>query len=572
MNAESSKEAIAAALRAVSRSRKGVHYRAANAPFYSISGNVVTLPSPEAGSLALVRGEADSAASWLLYHDEEAFSRASPGSGAEREIFASLEKARVEILGSRAYKGVAKNIGAAANARASALNASDIAEIAGLLLREEMLGGHLPEAEPILKLAAWIKKIAEKELENLAASVNSQEEFSKHALALTEKLLPRMEESKTEMREEDGKLQESQGGPKPNENEAQGGGMEKSGEEKTRVASSVPMLEGDSEPAESLENYYEPEDGEGQGYRVFTREFDEVIAAEKLASHEELARLRAQLDHKMAALKTITNRLAGRLQGALLARKAVSWDLDQEEGVLDSSRLARVIASPMGGTYYKTERERDFKDTVVALLIDNSGSMRGRPIVTAIASADILARVLEQCGVKVEILGFTTRDWKGGKSREKWTKNGSPPVPGRLNDLRHIIYKQASAPWRRARRNLGLALKEGILKENIDGEAVLWAASRLAARPEKRKILMVISDGAPVDDSTLSVNPGNFLDAHLREAISRVEREGEVELLAIGIGHDVGRYYRDAVTISDVSDLGGAMIGKMEKLFKENSA
>jgi len=305
-------------------------------------------------------------------------------------------------------------------------------------------------------------------------------------------------------------------------------------------------------------------------YRSFTAEYDEVVEADTLCDADELTRLRTLLDQQLAHLQSIISRLANRLQRRLLAKQARAWEFDLDEGILDSARLARVVINPVYPLSYKREKETEFRDTVVTLLIDNSGSMRGRPITVAAMSADILARTLERCGVKVEILGFTTRAWKGGQSREKWIAAGKPPNPGRLNDLRHIIYKPADAPWRRARKSLGLMLREGILKENIDGEALIWAHNRLLARSEQRRILMVISDGAPVDDSTLSVNPGNYLERHLREVIGEIERNSPVKLVAIGIGHDVTRYYRRAVTIVDAEQLGGAMLDKLAELFDED--
>ena len=304
-------------------------------------------------------------------------------------------------------------------------------------------------------------------------------------------------------------------------------------------------------------------------YRAFSSTADEVIDADKLCDSDELGRLRQLLDQQLSHLQSVIARLANRLQRRLLAKQTRAWEFDLEEGILDAARLSRVVTNPVLPLSYKRERETEFRDTVVSLLIDNSGSMRGRPITVAAMSADILARTLERCGVKVEILGFTTRAWKGGQAREKWIAAGKPANPGRLNDLRHIIYKPADAPWRRARRNLGLMLREGILKENIDGEALMWAHNRLLGRPEERRILMVISDGAPVDDSTLSVNPGNYLEKHLREVIREVERIGAVELTAIGIGHDVTRYYRRAVTIVDAEQLGGVMLERLADLFEE---
>ncbi|MFT8776418.1 MAG: cobaltochelatase subunit CobT, partial [Gluconacetobacter liquefaciens] len=302
-------------------------------------------------------------------------------------------------------------------------------------------------------------------------------------------------------------------------------------------------------------------------YHAFTTQFDEEIPAEDLCDPEELTRLRQQLDQQLLSLQGVVSRLANRMQRRLLAQQTRAWEFDLEEGILDAGRLSRIVVNPTLSLSYKHERDTDFRDTVVTLLIDNSGSMRGRPISVAAMCGDILARTLERCAVKVEVLGFTTRAWKGGQSRERWVAQGKPPNPGRLNDLRHIIYKSADMPWRRSRKNLGLMLREGLLKENIDGEALLWAWKRLQGRPESRKILMVISDGAPVDDSTLSVNPGSYLETHLRQVIAQIENRSGVELVAIGIGHDVTRYYRRAVTISDAEELGGTMMQELSDLF-----
>jgi cobaltochelatase CobT len=311
---------------------------------------------------------------------------------------------------------------------------------------------------------------------------------------------------------------------------------------------------------------------EEPAYRAYATRFDETIAAESLCEADELNRLRNQLDQQLQHLQNLVGRLANRLQRRLMAKQLRRWEFDLDEGVLDAARLARVIVDPVQPLSFKRESETEFRDTVVTLLLDNSGSMRGRPIAVAAMCADILARTLERCGVKVEILGFTTRGWKGGQSREKWLKDGKPANPGRLNDLRHIIYKSADAPWRRARKCLGLMLREGLLKENIDGEALLWAHTRLLGRTEQRRILMIISDGAPVDDSTLSVNPGNYLDRHLRDVIRWIETRSPVELIAIGIGHDVTRYYARAVTIVDPEQLGGAMLDKLAELFDETAS
>jgi cobaltochelatase CobT len=314
------------------------------------------------------------------------------------------------------------------------------------------------------------------------------------------------------------------------------------------------------------------DDPEAFGYKVFTRAFDEIVNAEDLCDADELDRLRAFLDKQLVALHGAVARLANRLQRRLLAQQNRGWDFDLDEGLIDAARLARIVVDPMHPLSFKQERDTAFRDTVVTLLLDNSGSMRGRPIMVAACCADILARTLERCGVKVEILGFTTRAWKGGHSREAWLNALKPPLPGRLNDLRHIVYKSADTPWRRARRNLGLMMREGLLKENIDGEALAWAHSRLLARPEQRRILMMISDGAPVDDSTLSVNSGSYLERHLRQVINEIETKSPVELLAIGIGHDVTRYYRRAVTVTDAEELAGVMTEKLAELFDEDLA
>ena len=332
-----------------------------------------------------------------------------------------------------------------------------------------------------------------------------------------------------------------------------------------------PGEEGDASNAPVRPNRPQADIPASVDYKAFTTRFDEEVAAPDLCDAEELDRLRAYLDSQLTGLQGVVTRLANRLQRRLMAQQNRSWDFDQEEGMLDAARLARVVISPGTALSYKVERDVEFKDTIVTLLIDNSGSMRGRPITIAAICGDILARTLERCGVKVEILGFTTRAWKGGKSREAWLEAGRPANPGRVNDVRHIIYKSADEPWRHARRNLGLMMREGLLKENIDGEALLWAHDRLMGRAEQRKILMVISDGAPVDDSTLSVNPGNYLERHLRDVIDWIETRSPVELVAIGIGHDVTRYYRRAVTIVDADQLGGTMMEQLASLFDEEA-
>ena len=357
-------------------------------------------------------------------------------------------------------------------------------------------------------------------------------------------------------------------GAQPEEMEGEASDDE-SGEEGEEDAAAA---EGDDKPGGPQPRREKPLPDNENAYKFFTRQFDEEIEAEDLCDPEELSRLRQQLDQQLQHMQAVVSKLANRLQRRLMAQQTRSWDFDLDEGMLDAGRLARVVTNPLLSLSFKRERDTDFRDTVVTLLIDNSGSMRGRPITVAAMCGDILARTLERCAVKTEVLGFTTRAWKGGQSRERWVAEGKPRNPGRLNDLRHIIYKAADAPWRRARKNLGLMLREGLLKENIDGEALMWAYRRLLARPEHRRILMVISDGAPVDDSTLSVNPGNYLEKHLREVIKEIENRDQVELIAIGIGHDVTRYYRRAVTIVDAEELGGTMMAKLTELFDEDAA
>ncbi len=357
---------------------------------------------------------------------------------------------------------------------------------------------------------------------------------------------------------------ESMLGAQPEEMEGDAAGDE--GDEAEEEAA---VAEGDDRPGGPQPRRERPGPDHEAIYRAYTRSYDEEITAEDLCDADELTRLRQQLDQQLQHLQGVISKLANRLQRRLMAQQQRSWEFDLDEGLLDAGRLSRVVVNPLHALSFKREHETEFRDTVVTLLIDNSGSMRGRPITVAAMCGDILARTLERCAVKVEVLGFTTRAWKGGQSRERWVQDGKPRNPGRLNDLRHIIYKAADQPWRRARKNLGLMLREGLLKENIDGEALLWAYRRLFVRPEHRRILMVISDGAPVDDSTLSINPGNYLEKHLREVIREIEMRDQVELIAIGIGHDVTRYYRRAVTIVDAEELGGTMMKKLTELFDE---
>ncbi len=600
---EAFERAVGAALRAVAR-RPGlqVSFRPARR---NHEGEVETVriapPRPDMSPLEVgrVRGEADSRALRLRYHDPATHRRWAPRTELAGQVYETLEQIRIEALGARRYAGVRGNLqelyrarhGGNALAEQAGRDAT-VAEIIDLYARERILGFELSALQR-LQLDGWrdwLEKNLAAELPALEELLGDQEGYARRVRELLSELgLGEDVEEPLEAEQPDAAGEERQQAASEAEagtGEAQEGasGEEERGEEsevrretgdEQDVAAEAETGTGESEPGGGEEEdsrpsraNYLPPAGEASSYRVYTTAYDEVVEVEELCGPSELARLRSQLDHYLARYENMIGRIANRLQRKLLAQQQRSWTFDLEEGILDTSRLARVVANPTTPLSYKQEKETEFRDTVVSLLIDNSGSMRGRPITIAAMSAEILARTLERCGVKVEILGFTTRAWKGGQSREAWLKAGKPPQPGRLNDLRHIVYKAADAPWRRARRGLGLMLREGLLKENIDGEAILWAHQRLLARPEQRRILMVISDGAPVDDSTLSANPGNYLERHLREVIGWIEGRSDVELLAIGIGHDVTRYYRRAVTISDPEQLGGAMLGQLSALFE----
>jgi cobaltochelatase CobT len=543
-----------------------------------------------------LRGEADRAALRLLYHDVATHRRFVPANETAKQVYETLEQIRIEALGGKRWAGVRANLEQLFRVRqGNALGEqagrdASVAEIIEFFAREALLGYELSPLQR-LQLDAWRGWLEAKvapQLAQLATTLDDQNVFARRVRQMLAELGigEELDERPLQVDPEQSDAQAQQEASAES-GEAEGESDSESGEETTEGSEKGKPEEDGSTEAESAETRdraqdsaeesddsrpnrprFLPPGGESLAYRVFTTEFDEVVHVEELCGPSELARLRAQLDQYLARYEGMIGRIANRLQRKLLAQQTRSWTFDLEEGLLDTSRLARVIVNPTTPLSYKQEKETEFRDTVVTLLIDNSGSMRGRPIAVAAMSAEILARTLERCGVKVEILGFTTRAWKGGQSREAWLKAGKPPNPGRLNDLRHIIYKAADAPWRRARRGLGLMLREGLLKENIDGEAILWAHHRLLARPEQRRILMVISDGAPVDDSTLSANPGNYLERHLREVIAWIETHSDVELLAIGIGHDVTRYYRRAVTISDPEQLGGAMLDQLSALFE----
>ena len=600
---EDFKRATAGALRAMAQSAD-VQVAFQPGPT-GLAGKRARLPVPSralpAAEMTRLRGAADSAALRLRHHDDAVHTARLPVERDARAAYDALEQARVEVVGGRYMDGVAANLRArlAETVEADGLERMtkrdqlSVASALALLARERMSGQPSPKAADSV-LSLWRETLgadAESALAEMAATQDDQAAFAR----ASRKLLAALDlaEAEAEAEQEEGEDssedQAEQSGAQDNSTESEGSSQsdaesmlaaspeemegenaeDQSGDSEDDEASGA---EGDDRPAGPQPRRDRPDDDTEIHYRAYTRAFDEEIGAEDLCDAEELSRLRQQLDQQLQNLQGVVSRLANRLQRRLMAQQTRAWEFDLEEGMLDAGRLARVIVNPMQSLSYKHERDTEFRDTVVTLLIDNSGSMRGRPITVAAMCGDILARTLERCAVKVEVLGFTTRAWKGGQSRDRWVQDGKPRNPGRLNDLRHIIYKSADAPWRRSRKNLGLMLREGLLKENIDGEALLWAYRRLVARPEHRRILMVISDGAPVDDSTLSINPGNFLERHLREVIREIEGRDLVELIAIGIGHDVTRYYRRAVTIVDAEELGGTMMKKLSELFDEDAS
>jgi cobaltochelatase CobT len=547
--------------------------------------------------VAEARGFADSFALRLKHHNPTRHAALRPSEVIAGAAFDAVENARVEALGSRNMAGIAANLGHALElkmrtdpiARAQAPDEVPISTALSLIVRERLTGAPVPAgaAAGVDMLRGWIEENAGSDLDALALALDDQSAFA----ALTQSMLEHLKLTEGDVDPSDA----DEGGDDAEDAQDQDGDSEDDGEgEAGQAEARAEPQQGEGEETEADYDGEDMDDQDGadgemgddgmqpvtpqrrnwdhlpqSDYKIWSTKFDETITATELADEEELNRLRAYLDQQLSNLQSVVTKLANRLQRRLMAQQNRSWDFDQEEGMLDAARLARVIVSPGSSLSYKIERETDFRDTVVTLLIDNSGSMRGRPISIAAISADILARTLERCGVKTEILGFTTRAWKGGQAREDWLAAGRQPMPGRLNDLRHIIYKKADEPWRHAKRNLGLMMREGLLKENIDGEALLWAHNRLIARAEDRRILMVISDGAPVDDSTLSVNHGGYLEQHLRKVIEMIETRSPVQLVAIGIGHDVTRYYKRAVTIMDVEQLGGTMIEQLAGLFDE---
>jgi cobaltochelatase CobT len=567
-----------------------------------IVGGRVKIPMPSAGmptsETAFIRGAADAMALRLCHHDPKLFACQAPDNIIARMAFEVLEQARCEALGANDMAGVASNLTALLDERCKAQGFERAGAKAEIPMTDVLrILAHEAFAHQVLPKSAqraaeiwrpWIEERAGVNLGKLPELLHDQKAFAAEAMKILDVL--DLGASGKNKPDEDGEREEKEtaSGAEPSEQEQIETAESEQGEPETSAAAAD--TDAASSEGEQQERAAAPDDegseqegdhgGEGPEswgnshgprttYRIFTDKFDEIISAKDLCPPEELSRLRTMLDQQIRPTQSLIVRLANRLQRRLMAQQTRSWDFDLEEGLLDTARLTRIITSPSHSLSYKREKPMDFRDTVVTLLIDNSGSMRGRPITLAAISADILARTLERCGVKAEILGFTTKAWKGGLSRDAWIKSGRIALPGRLNDIRHIVYKAADEPWRHARRNLGLMLREGLLKENIDGEALLWAHNRLLARQEQRRILMVISDGAPVDDSTLSVNPGNYLEQHLRAVIDWIETKSDIELTAIGIGHDVTRYYRRAVTISDSEQLGSIMMQQLAGLFDQ---
>jgi cobaltochelatase CobT len=603
--AEPLKRSIAGTMKAIARKPDLEVAFASDRPVL-MGQDKARLPEPPrrltSQDVAILRGNADAMALRLACHDTNLHRKLAPDGQAARAVFDAVEQARVESIGSRRMAGISSNISAMLEDRyhrggkyEEITDRADapLEDAVALMVRERLTGAKPPaSAAKIVDLwRDFIEDRAGRDLDGLLKNIENQRSFARSIRDLLSSLDMADEaalDSEDEENEDENESEEQeQQGEGESEQESQGDRAEVeisedssdemedgASEEADGPSGELPEESEEADSEDAGESWRPPSrsnEARGPDYKAYTNKFDEIIHAEDLCDADELTRLRAYLDKQLAHLQGVVGRLANRLQRRLMAQQNRSWEFDLEEGTLDPVRLPRIIMDPFQPLSFKQEQDTNFRDTVVTLLLDNSGSMRGRPITVAATCADILARTLERCGVKVEILGFTTRAWKGGQARETWLQNGKPANPGRLNDLRHIIYKSADAPWRRARKNLGLMMREGLLKENIDGEALDWAHKRLLGRPEQRRILMVISDGAPVDDSTLSVNPGNYLERHLRFIIEEIETRSPVELIAIGIGHDVTRYYRRAVTIVDAEELGGVMTEKLAELFEENA-
>ncbi|MBY0382183.1 MAG: cobaltochelatase subunit CobT [Xanthobacteraceae bacterium] len=597
------KRAVTAAMKAIAKQSELDVTFSAERP--GLAPGKARLPEPARKltkkDAAIVRGHADAMALRIACHDPKVHKKFAPGNQQARNVFDAVEQARVEAIGARRMAGVAKNLNAMLDDHFHRGKYDEITDRADAPLPEalammvrERLTGQAPPVAARKMVDLWRPVLEEKvgaRLDQLSRLTEDQARFGESiqdvltALDLSDERIsePNDDEDDQDDRSGDQGQSGAEGeSEKDSADDIDTDQAQTSSEDvdadnavdAAQLASSEDfdeseMGEEDTPGDAARPNFHGRNEPRGPEYHAFAPKFDEIISAEDLCDAEELTRLRSYLDKQLAHLQHIVARLANRLQRKLMAQQNRAWEFDLEEGILDPARLSRVVIDPYQPLSFKHEKEATFRDTVVTLLLDNSGSMRGRPITVAATCADILARTLERCGVKVEILGFTTRAWKGGQSREAWLAAGKPANPGRLNDLRHIVYKSADAPWRRARKNLGLMMREGLLKENIDGEALDWAHKRLLGRPEQRKILMMISDGAPVDDSTLSVNPGNYLERHLRHIIEEIETRSPVELIAIGIGHDVTRYYRRAVTIVDAEELGGAITEKLAELFAE---
>ncbi|WP_319772029.1 cobaltochelatase subunit CobT [Breoghania sp.] len=597
------KRAVSATMRAISGEPElEVVFSTDRASLAGQKARLAELPRKvSARDIAITRGQGDAMALRLACHDAKVHRQYAPEGQEARAVYEAVEQARCEAIGSRRMPGVAANISTMIDERYTRAGYQDTADKSevpledalSLLVREKLTGiAPPPSALPLVDVwRSWIEARGSDALDDLVGRMEDQKDFATGVRSLLAAL--DLAEDLGEQSSEEDENQQPEEGEDDRSDTSTGEAEEMEGEDTADVQESeMPGSEeeaGETEAGDTYADDFRDQDGDADSddageaerpnqplsnqphsdYKVFTTKFDEVVLAEDLCEAEELDRLRTYLDKQLVNLQGAVARLANRLQRRLMAQQNRSWDFDLEEGILDTARLTRLVIDPMQPLAFKMEKDTNFRDTIVTLLLDNSGSMRGRPITVAAACADILARTLERCGVKVEILGFTTRAWKGGQSREAWLGAGKPATPGRLNDLRHIVYKAADAPWRRARRNLGLMMREGLLKENIDGEALEWAHTRLLARPENRRIMMVISDGAPVDDSTLSVNPGNYLERHLRHVIEAIETRSPVELIAIGIGHDVTRYYRRAVTIVDSEELAGAMTEQLASLFEE---
>ncbi|MEV4933128.1 cobaltochelatase subunit CobT [Sphingobium sp. LSP13-1-1.1] len=597
------KDVLSGAARSIARDAEVEVSFTADTPH--MAGKAIKVPTPgrnlPADQVALARGFADANALRLRHHNARIHNAAAPADATARAVYDAVEQARVEAIGSRAMEGVRANLNHALDLRlksdpirrARSSEEVPLSTALALKVRERLTGQAAPRdvQAGLAMIDQWIEEKAGADLDALAMAIDDQRAFQKLTTAMLEHLAlvdedmpPETDDSETPDEGEDEEQQQDESDS----------GEDEAGDSDAFAETRAEDQGGESQNGETeYSDQFDPgsEDGAedmgedgmmpvrpnrpmgdlppGFDYKAYTLLHDEVVTATDLCDEDELLRLRGFLDQQLVSLQGAVTKLANRLQRRLMAQQSRSWDFDQEEGLLDAARLARIVIDPTRSLSYKIERDIEFRDTVVMLLIDNSGSMRGRPISIAAISADIMARTLERCGVKTEILGFTTRAWKGGQSREDWLAAGRPPMPGRLNDLRHIIYKKADEPWRRARKNLGLMMREGLLKENIDGEALLWAHGRLLARNEERRILMVISDGAPVDDSTLSVNSGTYLERHLRQVIEWIENRSPVQLVAIGIGHDVTRYYRRAVTIMDAEQLGGTMVEQLAALFDD---